>query len=106
MEMGTLLGGKLADETLFRQGIEVLSEGRRVGPLGAIKAPGKEGADASSAFQSGSDSPYGAGDQRAVEPQPNQAVECVAGVDLPGAWKHCGENPGDGGGPMRQLGGG
>src|SRR4030095_6995894 len=97
MEEGAFLSSELADEPLFCLGIEIISEGRRIGHLGAVEAPGKEGADARGAFQSCSDSPYSAGDQRAVDPQPNQAVEYVAGIDLSGAREHRGENPGDGG---------
>src|SRR5256885_15985651 len=104
MEEWAFLSSELADETLFCLGIEIIGEGCRIGHLGAVEAPRKEGAEASGAFQSCSDGPYGAGDQRAVDPQSNQAVECVAGIDLSGAGEHRGENPGDGGGPMWQFG--
>ena len=106
MEEGAFLGGELADETVFGLEIKISGQGGGVGHLGAVEAPGKERTDASRTFQARSDTPYGAGDQRAVEPQPDEAVECVAGINLSGAGEHRGEHRGDGGGSMRQVGSG
>ena len=103
MEEGPFLGDELADETLFRLDIEIPGQDCGVGHLSAVEAPGKERPNARGAFQSCSNAPDGAGDERAMQPQSDQAVERMTGIDLSGAGEYCGEHPGDGEGSMWQF---